>query len=103
MRKLLAVVFSAFALFAFSALAAPDAAKVKYGAYAFVPTQAYSMPSAMPPTVATEDAQLTYSVIHTSTGAVSAGAMPSTGAASVDMTVYLFGTVASPPAFNYLL
>ena len=56
------------------------------------------MPSAMPPTVATQDAQLmTYNSLDYLTtskiGASGSGAMPSTGAVSV----------ASPPGYHYIL
>ena len=64
MRRLYAAVLGLLALFAFSALAAPDMGKVKFGAYVPTGTAAYAMPSASPP-LAAENATITVSVSNT--------------------------------------
>lgn len=79
MRKFVAMIVGALALFAFSALAAPDMGKVKFGVYAPSGTVAYAVPGAAPPTLAVNATTLTVnSEQNIQTGAVGAGAMPST-------------------------
>ena len=100
MRRLYAAVLGLLALFAFSALAAPDMGKVKFGAYVLTGTVAYAMPSVSPP-LAVENAAITVDLSNPTIGGTPE-ATTSTQAVPA-LAISSFDTAGRVPEYHRLL